>query len=205
MAKTPQKARILAAGDCLFKLYETQDVIKVLEQLIVRLQSGIYGVDWCHIENIKWNKSLYSGCNYSNKFGGRHIYVSWLCGGCHKKLYRDHHIIELSGGHHIITCFITPPTSFSQSRHSIDITWRHTLSPRYTQRQKSVTGIHWKCLLRLNKGCWHDKFVIRSVNDILRTQSRFVKCVGGSACGLNPHKFYKPTLGPKYNINRPYN
>ena len=25
------------------------------------------------------------------------------------------------------------------------------------------------------------------------------------ACGLNPHKFYKPTLGPKYARNRPYN
>ena len=40
--------------------------------------------------------------------------------------------------------------------------------------------------LRLNKGCWRDKFVIRSVTDVLRTQSRFVKCVGGSACGLTP-------------------
>ena len=46
-----------------------------------------------------------------------------------------------------ISPFITPPTSFSQSRRSIDVTWRHTLSPRYTQRQKPVTGIHWKCLL----------------------------------------------------------
>ena len=34
--------------------------------------------------------------------------------------------------------------------------------------------------------------VLRSVNDILRTQSRFVK-------------FYKPTLGLKYVYNRPYN
>ena len=34
---------------------------------------------------------------------------------------------------------------------------------------------------RLNKGCRRDKFVIRSVTDVLRTQSRFVKCVGGSA------------------------
>ena len=33
--------------------------------------------------------------------------------------------------------FITPPTSFSLSRRSIDVTWRHTLSPRYTQHQKS--------------------------------------------------------------------
>ena len=58
---------------------------------------------------------------------------------------------------------------------------------------------------RLYKGCRRDKFVIRSVADVLRTQSRFVKCVGGSACGLTPHKFYKPTLGPKYVRNRPYN
>ena len=46
-----------------------------------------------------------------------------------------------------IRIIITPPTSFSQSRRSIDVTWRHTLSPGYTQRQKSVNGIHWKCLL----------------------------------------------------------
>ena len=89
-----------------------------------------------------------------------------------------------------IKILITPPTSFSQSRHSIDVTWRHTLSPRCTQRQKSVTGIHWNARCRLNKGWWRDKFVIRSVSDVLRTQSRLVKCVGGSACGLTPHKFY---------------
>ena len=35
-------------------------------------------------------------------------------------------------------------------------------------------------------------FVIRSVSDVLRAQSRFVT-------------FYKPTLGPKYVSNRPYN
>ena len=84
---------------------------------------------------------------------------------------------------------ITPPTSFSQSRHSIDVTWRHTLSPRCTQRQKSVTGIHWNAYYRLNKGWCRDKFVIRSVSDVLRTQSRLVKCVGGSACGLTPTNF----------------
>ena len=88
------------------------------------------------------------------------------------------------------TKHITPPTSFSQSRHSIDVTWRHTLSPRCTQRQKSVTGINWNAYYRLNKGWWRDKFVIRSVSDVLRAQSRLVKCVGGSACGLTPHKFY---------------
>ena len=86
--------------------------------------------------------------------------------------------------------FITPPTSFSRSRHSIDVTWRHTLSPRCTQRQNSVAGIHWNAYYRLNKGWWRDKFVIRPVSDVLRAQSRFVKCVGGSACGLTPHKFY---------------
>ena len=89
-----------------------------------------------------------------------------------------------------LSSIITPPTSFSQSRHSIDVTWRHTLSPRCTQRQKSVTGIHWNAYYRLNKGWWHDKFVIRSVSDVLRTRSRLVKRVGGSACGLTPHKFY---------------
>ena len=86
----------------------------------------------------------------------------------------------------VLSTFITPPTSFSQSRHSIDVTWRHTLSPRCTQRQKSVTGIHWNAYYLLNKGWWRDKFVIRSVSDVLRVQSRFVKCVGGSACGLTP-------------------
>ena len=90
-------------------------------------------------------------------------------------------------GHNAIALIITPPTSFSQSRHSIDVTWRHTLSPRCTQRQKSVTGIHWNAYYRLNKCWWRDKFVIRSVSDVLRAQSRLVKCVGGSACGLRPH------------------
>ena len=41
---------------------------------------------------------------------------------------------------------ITLPTSFSQSPRSIDVTWRHTMSQRFTQRQKVVTEIHWKCL-----------------------------------------------------------
>ena len=41
---------------------------------------------------------------------------------------------------------------------------------------------------RLSKGFRRD-FVIRSVTDVLRTQSRFVKCVGGSACGLTPTNF----------------
>ena len=67
-----------------------------------------------------------------------------------------------------IIYIITPPTSFSQSCHSIDVTWRHTLSPRCTQRQKSVTGIHWNAYYRLNKGWWRDKFVIRSISDVLR-------------------------------------
>ena len=46
--------------------------------------------------------------------------------------------------------------------------------------------------------------VIRSVSDVLRAQSRFVKFVGGGAAGLTPYTFYKPTLGPKYVSNRPY-
>ena len=47
--------------------------------------------------------------------------------------------------------------------------------------------------------------VIRSVSDVLRAQSRFVKFVGGEAAGRTPYIFYKPTLGPKYVSNRPYN
>ena len=35
-----------------------------------------------------------------------------------------------------------PPTSFSQSYRSINVMWRQTMGPRYSQRQKSVTGIH---------------------------------------------------------------
>ena len=92
-----------------------------------------------------------------------------------------------------ITC-IMPPTSFNQLRRSIDVTWQHTSSPRYTQRQKSVTGIHWKCLLSANKGCWRDKFIIRYVTDVLRTQSRFIKYVGGLDCGLTPTNFTNPLL-----------
>ena len=47
--------------------------------------------------------------------------------------------------------------------------------------------------------------VIRSVSDVLRAQSRFVKFVGGEAAGRTPYIFYKPTLGRKYVSNRPYN
>ena len=47
--------------------------------------------------------------------------------------------------------------------------------------------------------------VIRSVSDVLRAQSRFVKFVGGEAAGRTPYTFYKPTLGPKYVRNRPNN
>ena len=36
--------------------------------------------------------------------------------------------------------------------------------------------------------------VIRSVTDVLRVH-----------CGLTPYTFYKPTLGPQYVSNRPYN
>ena len=47
--------------------------------------------------------------------------------------------------------------------------------------------------------------VIRSLSDVLRAQSRFVKFVGGEAADRTPYTFYKPTLGPKYVSNRPYN
>ena len=47
--------------------------------------------------------------------------------------------------------------------------------------------------------------VIRSVSDVLRAQSRFVKFVGGEATGRTPYTFYKLTLGPKYVSNIPYN
>ena len=47
--------------------------------------------------------------------------------------------------------------------------------------------------------------VIRSVSDVLRAQSRFVKFVGAEAAGRTTYIFYKPTLGPKYFGNRPYN
>ena len=47
--------------------------------------------------------------------------------------------------------------------------------------------------------------VIRSITDVLRAQSRFVKFVGGEAAGRTPYTFYKPTLGPKYVSNRHYN
>ena len=46
---------------------------------------------------------------------------------------------------------------------------------------------------------------MRSVIDVLRAQSRLVKFVGGEAAGRIPYTFYKPTLGPKYVSNRPYN
>ena len=58
-------------------------------------------------------------------------------------------------------------------------------------------------------GCKRTKnniiLVIRSVSVVLRAQSRFVKFVGGEAAGRTPYTFYKPTLGPKYVSNIPYN
>ena len=60
------------------------------------------------------------------------------------------------------------------------------------------------CLAKLN--AWRTVIlVIRSVSDVLRAQSRFVKFVGGEAAGRTPYTFYKPTLGPKYVRHRPYN
>ena len=46
--------------------------------------------------------------------------------------------------------------------------------------------------------------VIRSVSDVRRAQSRFVKFVDGEATDPQ-YIFKKPTLGPKYVSNRPYN
>ena len=65
---------------------------------------------------------------------------------------------------------ITSPTSFSQSRRSTDVTWRHTLGPRYTWRQKGYRESNENAYYRLNKGCQRDKFVIRSVTDVLQAQ-----------------------------------
>ena len=52
---------------------------------------------------------------------------------------------------------------------------------------------------------WRLLVVIMSVSDVLRAKSRFVKFVGVEAAGRTPYTFYKPTLGPKYVSNRPYN
>ena len=105
----------------------------------------------------------------------------------------------------VICCFITPPTSFTNRVAALTsrdgILWVQGIPDVKKRYWESIENAYY----RLNKGCRRDKFVIRSVTDVLRTQSRFVKCVGGSACGLTPHKFYKPTLGPKYVRNRPYN
>ena len=46
---------------------------------------------------------------------------------------------------------------------------------------------------------------IRSVTDVLGDQSRFVKFVGDEAAGRTPYTFFKPTLGPKFVSNKPYN
>ena len=65
-----------------------------------------------------------------------------------------------------------------------------------------------KCVLNRQKCCESKNVllsIIRSVSDVLRAQSRFVKFVGGEAARRTPYTFYKPTLGPKYVSNRPYN
>ena len=73
---------------------------------------------------------------------------------------------------------ITPPTTFSQLRRSIDVTWRHILSPRYIQRQKSVTGIHWKRLLSAKQrlSAWsilrpHPPQILQNFTNLLWAQS----------------------------------
>ena len=45
--------------------------------------------------------------------------------------------------------------------------------------------------------------VRRSVTNVLRAQSRFVKFVGAEAAGRTPYTVYKPTLGLKNVSNRP--
>ena len=51
---------------------------------------------------------------------------------------------------------------------------------------------------KLAEASWmRDEFVIKSVTDVLRTQSRFVKCVGGSACGLTPPPILQTYFGPE--------
>ena len=44
-------------------------------------------------------------------------------------------LLQLQGAR---TKFITPPSGFSQSRRNIDVTWRHTLSPRYIERDMQI-------------------------------------------------------------------
>ena len=112
------------------------------------------------------------------------------------KLYNEEYFSILSDNLDSLKCItcIMPPTSFNQLRRSIDVTWHHASSQRYTKRQKLVTGIHWRCLLSANKGCRRDKFVIRYVTDVLRTKSRFIKYVGGLDCGLTPTNFTNPLL-----------
>ena len=58
-----------------------------------------------------------------------------------------------------------PTTSLSQSRRSIDVMWRHTLSLRYSNRQKSLTESIKNVYYRLNEayGCWRDKSVISKI------------------------------------------
>ena len=70
--------------------------------------------------------------------------------------------------------------------------WKNFLDPRQPSFRTSLK---------------HNILVIRSVSDVLRAKSRFVKFVGGGgeAAGRTPYTFYKPTLGPKYVSNRPYN
>ena len=134
-------------------------------------------------------------CNWNNK----HKLYMWCIFIPKRDIHS--HVFQTCNIHEgYIFLIITPSTSFSQSRHSIDVTWWRHLSPRYTQRQKWLTGIHWKCLLSQNKGCRCDKFVIRYITDVLRTQSRFVKCVGGLACGLPPpppHIILQTYFGPE--------
>ena len=68
---------------------------------------------------------------------------------------------------------------------------------------EGTTKVKWNCSLSTSYQTL--LLVIGSVTDVLRAQSRFVKCVGGEAAGRIPYTFYKPTLDPKYVSNRPYN
>ena len=104
------------------------------------------------------------------------------------------------------------PMSISQQNHTP--TYSANRIPEYPPRDGILWGssildvktrtwnANWKCLRSAYWGFLCDKFVIRSVNEVLRAHSSFIKYVEGSTPPPSPS--YKVTMGPMYVSNRPY-
>ena len=116
-----------------------------------RVRRKCAGITWRHVHvqsRVKYNLYYFRKCiiheKQTNCASNIENYLKFIAGEFIESLYRHLHLMWWVGRLapiNLITIFIMAPTSFSQSRRSNDVTWRHTMSPRFTQHQKSVTGM----------------------------------------------------------------